>query len=90
MAQSREGPAHAEGAEMSAVNLTVYERIYMERHRKHMSQSELGAIAGVSRNYISMIERGEADPTIGVLETLMNALGLEMVISVTTKKDGTA
>lgn len=39
-----------------------------------MSQEELGAQSELSRNYIGMIERGETNPTLMVLQSLAVAL----------------
>lgn len=43
-----------------------------------MSQEELGAKTELSRNYIGMIERGETNVTLLVLQSLATALGTTM------------
>ena len=39
-----------------------------------MSQEELAYRAGVHRTYVSMVERGEGNPSLGVIEALAGAL----------------
>jgi transcriptional regulator with XRE-family HTH domain len=41
-----------------------------------MSQERLGLEAGVQRNFISLIELGQNQPTIGTIVKLARALGL--------------
>lgn len=47
------------------------------RYRQNMTQEELSRKSGVSRSYISKIERGEREPTISVICKLANALGVK-------------
>ncbi len=44
------------------------------RERKQISQEQLGFDAGVHRTYVSLIERGVKNPTLGVLFRLCHAL----------------
>jgi transcriptional regulator with XRE-family HTH domain len=48
------------------------------RHVRNLSQRQLAARMNVPRTYISKIENGKAIPTLGSLERLANALGVEM------------
>lgn len=48
------------------------------REAARLSQEELGARTGLSRNYVGMIERGETNPTLMVLRDLASALGTTM------------
>ena len=41
-----------------------------------LSQEQLGFEAGLTRNYISLIELGQRSPTLGSLERLAGALGV--------------
>ena len=36
-------------------------QVQVKRREKELSQTELGGLVGISRNYVSMIERGEAE-----------------------------
>lgn len=42
-----------------------------------MSQERLGLEAGVQRNFVSLIETGQNQPTIGTISKLARALGMK-------------
>jgi transcriptional regulator with XRE-family HTH domain len=42
-----------------------------------MSQEQLGLESGVQRNFISLIETGQNQPTIGTIVKLARALGMK-------------
>lgn len=42
-----------------------------------MSQEQLGLEAGVQRNFISLIELGQNQPTLGTITKLTRALGMK-------------
>ena len=44
---------------MNAIELG--RQVQVKRREKELSQTELGDLVGISRNYVSMIERGEAE-----------------------------
>ncbi len=48
------------------------------RRARHMSQRQLAGRMQVPRTYISKIENGKAIPTLGSLERLASALGVEL------------
>ena len=51
-------------------------QVFAKRKEKGWSQEELGQMADISRNYVSQIERGEADSiSIKVINKLAIALG---------------
>jgi len=51
-------------------------QVQAKRKERDISQTELGNLAGVSRNYISLIERGEANNiSMKVINQLAVALG---------------
>lgn len=53
--------------------------IRRRREAAELSQEELGEKTNLSRNYIGMVERGETNLTLLVLESLAKALGTTMV-----------
>ena len=53
-------------------------QIRRRRESAGLSQEALADSAGITRNYVGMIERGEANPTLIVLHDLAAALGVSM------------
>lgn len=51
-------------------------RVRALRESKGLSQEQLGALAGVHRTYIGMIERAEKNITLVNIERLARALGV--------------
>ena len=59
----------------------IAEIIFVYRRRKRINQSELAKAANVSRNYISMIERGKIENvSLRVLINIFSALDLAIEI----------
>lgn len=56
----------------------------IKERRKALSitQRELAALAGIGINTLTKIERGEANPTLKVVLSILNTLGLEMDIKI--------
>jgi transcriptional regulator with XRE-family HTH domain len=54
------------------------DHVVVARARKGLSQAELAERAGISRDTLSRIERGEADPTLNVLSRLADALSVDV------------
>lgn len=46
------------------------------RKERKISQQKLAESAGVERNYIYYLERGDSEPTLGVLMGLAQGLGM--------------
>lgn len=46
------------------------------RKERKISQQKLAESAGVERNYVYYLERGDSEPTLGVLMRLAQGLGL--------------
>ena len=59
---------------MSAIELG--RQVQAKRKEKNLSQTELGDLVGISRNYVSLIERGEAENiSMKIVNQLAVALG---------------
>jgi len=56
----------------------VCERVREMRRQKGWTLEELSSASGVSRSMISQIERGSANPTLGVAHRLASAFGLTL------------
>jgi transcriptional regulator with XRE-family HTH domain len=52
------------------------QQILRRRKAQKLSQQALAEKAGVSRNYISLIERGEANVSTGILEQIATVFGV--------------
>ena len=72
---------------MTFVNITFGDSVRLWRMHNKMSQQEFAKIAGVSRNYISLIERdAAANLSLGVMIRVVDAMGLQLEISIKAKK----
>jgi transcriptional regulator with XRE-family HTH domain len=60
------------------VGLHVAQQVREIRRARHMSQRQLAGRMMVPRTYISKIENGKAIPTLGSLERLASALGVNI------------
>jgi transcriptional regulator with XRE-family HTH domain len=58
---------------MSPIKRTAM-RLKQLRTEREMSQRELAAKAGISREYLTRLEAARQDPTLGTLEKLAKAL----------------
>lgn len=52
------------------------ERLRHVRLGQHLSQEELGVLAGLDRTYISGLERGVRNPTLKTIDRIADALGV--------------
>ncbi len=55
----------------------VGRKLKEERERRGLSQERLAFKAKITRNFISMIERGESNVTISKIHDIANAMGME-------------
>ena len=60
----------------AAINLG--NQIRMLRDQRRLSQRALAEASGISRNTLSLIERGQTSPTVSTLKSLAGALGVEI------------
>jgi y4mF family transcriptional regulator len=65
---------------------TIGQAIKERRGVLNITQRELAEIAGVGINTLTKIERGEANPSLGVLGRILDALGLEIKIGISSAK----
>ena len=66
--------------------LTFSECIAIKRKRARLSQSDLASVVGVSRNYVSQIERGHIENvSVKILREICQELDLEIQV---VNKDG--
>jgi transcriptional regulator with XRE-family HTH domain len=61
-----------------AAGMQVATQVRELRRARHLSQRQLAGRMQVPRTYISKIENGKAIPTLGSLERLATALGVEV------------
>lgn len=61
-------------ARAKRVCLVLGARVRELRHERGLTQSDVAERAGVSLKYVSQIERGSRNPTVGVLIQLSRAL----------------
>jgi transcriptional regulator with XRE-family HTH domain len=56
----------------------------IKQRRKNLlvTQKELAELAGIEINTLTKIERGEANPSLDILQKVLDTLGLEMVIQI--------
>jgi transcriptional regulator with XRE-family HTH domain len=62
----------------AGAGLQVAAQVREMRRARHLSQRQLAGRMQVPRTYISKIENGKAIPTLGSLERLATALGVEV------------
>lgn len=65
-----------EVVDMTAVNLA--QQIRRLRERRNFSQRALAEASGLSRNTLSLLERGQTSPTVSTLKRLAIALGVDL------------
>ena len=60
----------------------IGEIIQQRRKALKVTQSHLAELAGISVNSLYKIERGEANPTLDLIEKIAGVLGLEIKLKV--------
>jgi len=63
----------------------IGEEIKRRRKLLNITQKTLSELAGVGINTLTKMERGEANPTIDVLEKVLNTLGMEINVTIKGK-----
>ena len=71
------------GAEADrSITAKVGAEMQLARKISGLTQSELAEKSGVPQETISRIERGRSNPTLGTLEKLAKAMGVEITVKV--------
>ena len=65
--------------------LTIGNSIKVRRKTLNVTQAQVADLAGISINTLYKIERGQANPTIEIIDKIADVLGLELVLQVTSK-----
>ncbi len=65
-----------ESVDETTVN--VAQRIRILRERRNLSQRALAEASGLSRNTLSLLERGRSSPTVSTLKRIASALGVDI------------
>ena len=64
------------------LNLNIVEKlgqkIRIERQKRKISQEKLAEMSDLNRNFIGMVERGETNITVKNLESIANALKMDI------------
>lgn len=68
---------------MNKIGNAIKER----RKMLKITQRTLAELAGVGINSLTKIERGEGNPTVEVLEKILDTLGLELQIGVKQRNE---
>jgi transcriptional regulator with XRE-family HTH domain len=63
-----------------SIPISIGEMIAIHRDRLKMSQSALANAVGISRNYVSLIERGNEHVSYAIMLKICDVLGLELII----------
>lgn len=71
-------------------SLNVGPAIQRERKAKGLTLEQLGVLSGVSKSMLSQIERSEVNPTLAVVWSLTQALGIDIgtLVSTAAGRDG--
>ncbi len=63
---------------MENIHSTIGKRIKITRKKSNMTQEELSELAGITSNYISLIENGRKKASIETLEKIAAALNIPL------------
>jgi len=67
---------------MESNSIDVYvqlgKRIAYLRKERHLSQLQLGLVSGLTKSYLSDLERGRRNPTLKILNKIAIALGVTL------------
>lgn len=66
-------------AEPADIRVPLGQRIRQLRERANLAQSDLAKASGVSRVYLGVVERGEKEAGVTVIEKIAHGLGVPVV-----------
>lgn len=75
------GTPEREQFRMEAYNYCVGQIVSEARKREKITQQELAESVGVTKSYISRIEKGHVDPSAGLFLRIIACLGLNITSS---------
>ena len=64
--------------QIDETTVNVARQIQLLRRKRHLSQRALARASGLSRNTLSLLERGQTSPTVSTLKRLAIALGVDI------------
>lgn len=62
---------------MSSLSRSIGRQLQQARQRKDLTQAEVAKRAGTNVNYYAKLERGEAVPSLKMLEKIVKALDIK-------------
>jgi transcriptional regulator with XRE-family HTH domain len=65
-------------ADVGDVRVRLGTRVRQLRRAKRLTQAQLAARAGISAKTVGEVERGEANPTLSLLEDICSALAVDV------------
>ena len=63
---------------LESVLLSLGDKIHTVRKNRNLSQSELSTQSGLARTFISAVEQGKQNVSLGSLKSISDSLGVEM------------
>jgi DNA-binding XRE family transcriptional regulator len=76
----REGTSEREQFRREAINFYTGTLIHQARKEARITQQELAGRIGTTKSYISQIENGAINPSVGTFYRIINALGLRVEV----------
>jgi XRE family transcriptional regulator, fatty acid utilization regulator len=76
----RRAPRQKTGADVTRQTIVgLGRRVRAFRLAAGISQGELGRLAGIQYKFVSLVELGKSNPSIGLVARIANGLGCELV-----------
>lgn len=70
-----------------SIKIRFGKRLRVVRKRAGISQEKLAALSGIARNFVSMIENGQRNVTIGTVEKLAKGLDCRLAMLMPDAED---